>query len=109
MKKILVLTFAFLLFSIISIFSVNSFNQKGNENLTDLLKVNTAYGENFETAYIRSAGPCSITVHGKAGITVTIWGVRYTIPAEGSITVTKSGQEIVCSSGGTSSCTPRDC
>ena len=66
-------------------------------------------GGGLDTSYIRNRYDCSITIKGKAGYSGTIWGISYTIPVEGEITITKSGQEIVCSGGGNDACTPRDC
>ena len=66
-------------------------------------------GGGLDTNYKRHSNPCSITIKGKAGYSGTIWGMSYTIPVEGEITISKSGQEIVCESGGKMTCTPRDC
>lgn len=66
-------------------------------------------GGGLDTSYKRDSNPCSITISGEMGYTGTIWGIKFTIPASGKVVISKSGQEIDCSSGGNSTCTPRDC
>jgi hypothetical protein len=52
---------------------------------------------------------CSITLTGETGVTVKVWGVSYTFPVSGRLTLTFSDVKIQCSSGGYNQCEWSSC
>ncbi len=62
---------------------------------------------------VRTTNSCSITFEGAAGVSTTVqWLGRswpITFDADGKFTITHSSGEIICDTGGTTVCTPRDC
>lgn len=107
MKKKIILLSIIIGFISLSLFYSSTVNQE--TSLNNLLVVNSAQAEDPPADYIKTTHDCSITIEGEAGAYVTIFGVRYKIPVDGSLELTFSDVAVDCSSGGTSMCSYYTC
>ncbi len=107
MKRKIILIFLGIGFIILNLFYVTSLTQESN--LSDFITMNSAQAEDPPPIFIKTTHDCSITIEGEAGAYITIFGVRYKIPLDGSLELTFSDVAVDCASGGNQMCSYFTC
>jgi hypothetical protein len=104
-KKVLISTLMLCFVGLNVFFALN--NQKSDICLSRIFSVKLALADDEGgggATWVKTTSDCSITVYGEAGVTFKLFGVTYTIPAEGSITIKFSDIAVDCASGGSQMC-----
>jgi hypothetical protein len=109
-RKILFTSMLFSIAALMIALNCNSYQCNNIGKLNELFSISSANAEGWnDPVWKEGHYDCSITLEGQAGATVKLFGVSYTIPTSGSLTLTFKNVATSCSSGGTSQCKYKTC